>query len=123
MNIKNKYWISIALALCGLAVWVLITSLTNRREAWDSVFFWRFGVPAMLLMNAVAGFIEPERIMLKGLLSISLQPAAMMVKSGEIGSMFPFGLIVFMVLGLLYSIGGVAGAFIKNNFFTPPGKV
>jgi len=121
MQEKNKYRVSILLALSGLAVWVLITSLTNRREAWDSVYFWRYGVPAMLLMNAVAGFIEPERIKLKGIISVSLQPVAMTVKAGEVGSMFPFGLVVFLVLGLLFSAGGGIGAFIKNKFFTAPG--
>ena len=117
MQAKNKYLVSILLALSGLAVWVLITTLTNRREAWDSVYFWRYGVPAMLLLNAAAGFIEPERIKLKGLISVSLQPVAMTVKAGEIGSMFPFGLVVFLLLGLLFSAGGAAGAFIKNKFF------
>ena len=122
MDKKNKYFISFALALCGVAVWVLITSLTNRREAWDSAVFWRFGVPAMLAMNAAAGFIEPERIMLKGLASVSLQPVAMMAKSGEIGSMFPLGLVVFVVMGLLFSAGGAAGALVKKEFFSPSGK-
>ena len=117
MQAKNKYLVSILLALSGLAVWVLITTLTNRREAWDSVYFWRYGVPAMLLLNAAAGFIEPERIKLKGIISVSLQPVAMTVKAGEIGSMFPFGLVVFLLLGLLFSAGGAAGAFIKNKFF------
>ena len=117
MQAKNKYLVSILLALSGLAVWVLITTLTNRREAWDSVYFWRYGVPAMLLLNAAAGFIEPERIKLKGIIPGSLQPVAMTVKAGEIGSMFPFGLVVFLLLGLLFSAGGAAGAFIKNKFF------
>lgn len=120
MNPKNKYLVPVSLALCGLAIWVLITSLSGRREAWDSVYFWRFGVPGMLAINAIAGFLEPERIKLKGLISVSLQPVAMTVKAGEIGSMFPFGLIVFLVLGLLYSAGGAAGAFVKRRFFTPP---
>ncbi|MBI4350616.1 MAG: hypothetical protein HY550_04190, partial [Elusimicrobia bacterium] len=76
MNPKNKYLVPVSLALCGLAIWLLITSLTNRREAWDSVYFWRFGVPGMLAINAIAGFLEPERIKLKGLISVSLQPVA-----------------------------------------------
>ena len=71
----------------------------------------------MLLLNAAAGFIEPERIKLKGIISVSLQPVAMTVKAGEIGSMFPFGLVGFLLLGLLFSAGGAAGAFIKKKFF------
>ena len=122
MNKRNGYLISAALAAGGLAVWVLITSLTGRREAWDSPVFWWFGVPAMLALNAAAGFMEPERIVMKGLVSVALQPAAMAVKTGEIGSMFPFGLIVFAALGTLYGIGGTVGALVKKEFFSPPGK-
>ncbi|HBA59795.1 MAG TPA: hypothetical protein DCZ92_03040 [Elusimicrobia bacterium] len=117
MNVKNKYAVSIMLSLGGLAVWVLITALTHKREAWDSGLFWSMGVPAILLMNAIAGFLEPERIVLKGIISVSLQPVAMTVKAGEIGSMFPMGLIVFVILGLFFSIGGGAGVVIKNAFF------
>ena len=119
MDEKNKYGVWVALALGGLAVWVLITELTHRREAWDAGEFWSMGVPAILLMNAVAGFLEPRKLMLKGIISVSLQPLAMTVKAGEIGSMFPFGLIVFLVLGLFFSAGGAVGAFVKRNFFTP----
>ena len=106
--------------MSGLGVWLVISAITRRREAWDSGVFLSFGVPVMLLLNAAAGFVEPERIRLKGLISVSLQPAAMMVKAGEVGSMFPLGLMMFLILGLLYSAGGAAGAFIRNRFF-PPG--
>lgn len=111
---KRSFAVSAGLALGGLAVWVAITSLTDRREAWDSGVFWSAGVPAMLALNAIAAFLEPERIPLKGLLSVSLQPVAMGVKTGEIGSMFPLGLLVFAVLGLFYALGGAAGAFLRR---------
>ena len=118
MDEKNKYRIPIALALGGMAVWIVITSATGRREAWDSSYFWSVGAPVMLAMNAAAGFLEPRRLRLKGIISVSLQPAAMMIKTGEIGSMFPLGLLVFLVLGLLCSLGGSAGALVKREFFT-----
>ncbi|OGS10711.1 MAG: hypothetical protein A2234_08720 [Elusimicrobia bacterium RIFOXYA2_FULL_58_8] len=94
-------------------------ALGGRREAWDSPVFWTIGLPALLLMNAIAGFIEPDRIILKGISSVCLQPVAMMVKSGEVGSMFLPGLMLVLVQGLFFSIGGGAGALIKNKFFIP----
>ncbi|MBI2427670.1 MAG: hypothetical protein HYV29_02540 [Ignavibacteriales bacterium] len=110
--------INTALALGGLIVWVLISMMTNRREAWDSDLFWSLGVPLMLLMNVVAAFVDPSKVVLKGMLSVVLQPVAMIVMAGEIGSMFPLGLILFGFMGLFYSVGGAIGAFFKKQFFT-----
>jgi hypothetical protein len=118
VNTKNKYITPVILALCGFGVWFLISSAFNMREAWDGPGGKPYFI-AMLLLNAAAGFIEPERKMLKGLASVVLQPLAIFVKSGEVGSMFPMGLIAFFVLGLLFSIAAALGAFIRNKFFAP----
>lgn len=114
----TKYRIPLILAVCGFAVWAGITAAFGLREAWDG----RGGGPyfiAMLLLNAAAGFIEPERKMLKGLASVALQPLAIFIKSGEVGSMFPMGLIAFFMLGLLFSIAVSLGAFVRKKFFAP----
>ncbi len=109
--------INIALALGGLIVWLLISMMADRREAWDSDLFWSLGMPLMLCLNAVAAFVDPSHVILKGMLSVVLQPVAMVFQSGEIGSMLPLGLILFGFMGLFCTIGGVVGAFIKKQFF------
>ena len=108
----------ISLALVGMLVWIGISLSTNKREAWDSEIFWSFGFPMMLLINAIACFIHPHNVMLKGISSVSLQPLAMIILAGEIGSMFPLGIIVFGFMGLLFSLGGVVGSFLKIKFFS-----
>lgn len=70
----------------------------------------------MLTINAVAGFIEPKKVVLKGIISVSLQPVALIVLAGEIGSVFPLGLILFLFLGWVYSIGGLVGAYLKTRY-------
>ena len=92
--------------------------MTERREAWDSEVFWQLGTPLMLLLNAIAGFLDPKKIIVKGLISVSLQPVIMMAQNwGDFG-LFPLGLIFFVFLGMFYSIGGAAGTFVKNKFFS-----
>ncbi|OGS59912.1 MAG: hypothetical protein A3J79_04155 [Elusimicrobia bacterium RIFOXYB2_FULL_62_6] len=118
MPTKNKYIVPVILSVCGFGVWFLISSAFHLREAWDGPGGKPFFI-SMLLLNAVAGFIEPERKILKGLASVFLQPLAIFIKSGEVGSLFPIGLIAFFVLGLLFSIAAALGAFVKNKFFTP----
>ncbi len=113
--------VNAALSFGGLIIWLLISMTTNRREAWDSDVFWSLGVPLMLLLNAVAAFLDPSKIVLKGMLSIALQPVAMIIMAGEIGSMFPLGLILFGFMGLFYSVGGAIGAFLKKQFFSSCG--
>lgn len=106
------------LALFGMCVWFFISLQTGKKEAWDTDIFWSYGFFAMIFGNAVAGFLDPENIILKGLLSVSLMPVAMLIITGEIGSMFPMGLIVFALLGLIYTLGGIFGARIKKKFFS-----
>lgn len=117
-NFDRAAKINLALALAGMFVWILISLMTDRREAWDSEVFWSLGVPLMMALNAVTAFLDPNKVAVKGIVSVALQPAAMMVQAGEIGSMFPMGLVVFAFLGLFYSIGGVVGAYVKRQFFT-----
>lgn len=116
---KNKYIVPVVLALCGFGVWFLISSAFHLREAWDGPGGKPYFI-AMLLLNAAAGFIEPERKILKGLASVVLQPLAIFIKSGEVGSLFPIGLVAFFVLGLLLSIAGALGGFVKKKLFSPP---
>ncbi len=118
MGKMSKYRISFILALCGFGVWVFITEMFNLREAWDGRGSAPFFI-SMLALNFVAGFIEPDRRILKGILSVSLQPLAIFIKSGEVGSMFPLGMVAFFVLGMLFSLGVAVGALLKREFFTP----
>lgn len=117
MKDNNSYLVQAALAAGGFAVWFVISSVYGLREAWDGPGFLPY-TGSMVALNAAAGFIQPRRVILNGLLSVALQPAAIFVKSGEIGSLFPLGLIAFLVLGLLFSAAGKAGALVKTNFFS-----
>ncbi|MCK9408930.1 MAG: hypothetical protein WCX28_04725 [Bacteriovoracaceae bacterium] len=109
--------VNTALAVSGMIVWIVISMITEKDEPWDADLFWSYGTFSMLGINAIAAFVDPHGIIPKGMISVSLQPVALMFVAGEIGSMFPLGVIVFGILGLLYSIGGLAGAFLKNQFF------
>lgn len=112
MNHKREYLVQAILAAAGFTVWFAVSSIYNLREAWDGPGFLPYTL-SMIALNAAAGFIQPRRLMLKGILSVALQPVAIFIRSGEIGSMFPLGLAAFLLLGLLFSVAGKAGALIK----------
>ncbi|MEW6062400.1 MAG: hypothetical protein AB1600_10730, partial [Bacteroidota bacterium] len=107
--------INLALAVTGFVVWMLISALPSGNETLDDRLLWFVGVPLMLIVNAVAAYFHPKKVVLKGMISASLQPVAAIVVSGEIGSVLPFGLILFLFLGWLYSVGGLIGAYKKTR--------
>jgi CDP-diglyceride synthetase len=115
--IKRRIAVNTALAVGGMIVWIVIAMITGQNEPWDTDLFWSYGLSTMLALNAIAAFIDPVQRVLKGIWSVALQPVALAFMSGEVGSMFPLGLIVFLVLGLGYSLGGVLGSFVKRRFF------
>ncbi|HNW44934.1 MAG TPA: hypothetical protein PKI19_10550, partial [Elusimicrobiales bacterium] len=106
------------LSLCGFAVWLALAKVLHLREAWDGPGFMPY-FSAMLALNAAAGFIRPRRAVLNGLASVALQPAAILILSGEVGSLFPLGLVAFLALGLLFSAAGAAAAMLRRSFFPP----
>lgn len=112
MSHKREYLAQATLAAGGFAVWFAVSSIYDLREAWDGPGFLPYTL-SMIALNAAAGFMQPRRLMIKGMLSVALQPLAIFIRSGEIGSLFPLGLAAFLVLGLLFSVAGKAGALIK----------
>lgn len=108
----------IVLAVAGALEWIIIGVITERREAWDSEVFWQVGIPLMMLINAVAGFLDPRKIITKGLVSVSLQPVIIIAENWNDFGLLPLGLILFVFLGMVYSISGAVGAFVKNKFFS-----
>lgn len=117
-KISNRQMlIHTALAVAGMVIWIVMTLITGKDEPWDSDQFWSYGLFLMVTINIIAAVLDPHQPVIKGLISVVLQPIAMMFVAGEIGSMFPLGLIVFAVLGIIYSIGGVIGVKIRQRFF------
>lgn len=58
---KKDHWLLLVAAAGGALVWVLIVVATGKREAWDSGVYFSVGLPAICLLAAVLGFVEPKR--------------------------------------------------------------
>lgn len=106
---KKKIAIFLATAIAGLAIWPGIAALTGEQEPWDSALFFLGGIPAMLLVSALAGFIEPERPWLWGIAVISLQTIALF-SAGEFGPLALVGLFFFGILAVLCMGSAFVGA-------------
>jgi hypothetical protein len=54
-GVGSWFWCAVSGAV-GVAVEIIISHAGQRREAWDSPYYWTFGVPALILGALVSGF-------------------------------------------------------------------
>ena len=84
----------------GMAIWFGVCAVTGRKEAWDADLYWSGAYPVALAVCAALGFVFPRRPWRWALTLFLAQFVAMLLRSGEIGSLWPLGLILFGALSL-----------------------
>ena len=89
-----------------MAVEIIITAIEQRRESWDSPYYWTFGVPAMIAGALICGFLARRNRVSIGYAPFLGQLITMVVRTGG-GSMLLLGIIFSGFIGL----SGVAAAF------------
>lgn len=90
-----------ALAIAaGAAIWLFVSLVTGRREAWDAGIYWSVFYPLAIAVCGFLGHRFPERPWRWALALFFAQCLAMALRNGEIGNLFPLGLIMFGVLSL-----------------------
>jgi hypothetical protein len=92
-----------------------IHALSGRREAWDSPQFWTIGFPTALLVAAALGFLARRKDWLWTFAIVPAQVTTMMVRSGEIGGLWPLAAALSAVLSAPF----VGAAFIASRFRQP----
>jgi hypothetical protein len=103
-------------ALSGGAVWLAVSMISGKLEAWDSALYFQAGMPILFAVTGVAGFLSPGRPYRWGLSVVALQPAIMLLRSPEMGGLIVMGLFVFLIYGGLLTIGAALGGWIKKRF-------
>jgi hypothetical protein len=99
------FWFAISAAV-GVAVEIIISQRGQRRESWDSPYYWTFGVPAMIAGALICSFLARRSRVSIGYAPFLAQLITMVVRTGG-GSMLPLGIIFSGFIGL----SGVAAAF------------
>lgn len=104
------------LALAGGAlIWVLIGVISGRAEAWDSPLYWQLGYPLSLVLAGWLGYRCPVRTWRWGLAVLLVQPAVMVLTSGNGFGLLPLGLILFTVLALPAVLVARVGSSISHR--------
>lgn len=101
--------------IAGMLLWFIAAELTGRREAWDSGLYWSLFYPLALAACGLLGYSFPDRPWRWALALFFAQCLAMGIRNGEIGNLFPLGLIVFGVLALPGIAAAKLGARMKGR--------
>jgi hypothetical protein len=116
-----SFWVSfIVAAASGVAVEIGVGAMGHRREAWDSVAYWSFGLPLMVLVALVCGFVARRKAVPIGYAPFGAQLVTMVVKTGA-GSMLPLGVIFMAILGLSGVAAAFGGGWIGRTILGPAG--
>jgi hypothetical protein len=87
-------------AIVGAALWLLASLLTHRREPWDGAAYWGVVYPLSVAASAGLGYRYPQRAWRWALVVFEAQFLAMGVRNGELGNLWPLGMVMFAVLAL-----------------------
>jgi hypothetical protein len=96
-DMKKEHWLLIAAGAGGALIWILISTASGRKEAWDSELYFSIGMPAVCLLAALLGFLEPKRTS-AGVRALARQFGDAVY--GGPGNLLPLGIIVFGVLAI-----------------------
>lgn len=81
-------------ALTGAVLELGVRFVTGQDEAWDSELFWTTGMPAALVASFGIGLLAKGRAWLGTIAVAPGQFAAMTISLGEVGSLWPLGLVL-----------------------------
>src|SRR4051794_27040583 len=87
-------------AATGAALWLIVSVVSGRREAWDTGVYWTVGYPIAIGLCGLLGFVFPRRPWRWSLTIFFAQFATMAVRNGELGNLWPLGLALFGTLSL-----------------------
>jgi len=113
------FWFAISTSV-GVAVEIIITAIEQRRESWDSPYYWTFGVPAMMAGALICGFLVRRSRVIIGYAPFLGQLLTMVVRTGG-GSMLPLGIIFSGFIGLSGVVAAFAGAFLGKRMMGETG--
>jgi hypothetical protein len=101
--------------VAGMALEIGVHFLSGRREAWDSQQYWTIGLPAVGLLSAVIGACSRGGEWKWVALIVPSQTLTMMIRGGEIGSLWPLTVALSAILSAPFFFA----AFIGSRFRSP----
>lgn len=108
---NKDYWLYGLAFLVGIVVWIAVSTVSGRREAWDSESYFRIGLPVVCIASAALGFLEPRKPWRWGVAPLVGQFFWMLLTQGP-GNLLPLGLVMFGVLSVPSIVTARIGAYV-----------
>jgi hypothetical protein len=102
-------------AVIGAALWWATAFISGRREPWDGAMYWALAYPLSILACAFLGHAYPERSWRWPLLLFEAQFVAGCVRNGEVGNLWPLGIVMFAILALPGVLAAALAARLKRR--------
>jgi hypothetical protein len=99
--------------LTGVGLELGIYAISGRREAWDSTQYWTIGLPLAVVASLAIGYLSRHTDWAWTILVVPSQVTTMMVRSGEIGSLWPLAALVSAFLSLPFVAAAVVGSALR----------
>jgi hypothetical protein len=115
MNSKSFLPYSLAIII-GMTLWFAVSFVSGRKEAWDAPQYWTIAFPLLLISAAALGYAFPEKPWRWALALFLSQMPAMMIRSGEVGNLWPLGLIMLTIYSLPAIACAASGSWLRKKF-------
>ena len=100
----------------GVLLELGIEAIGGRSEAWDSPLYWTMGLPVAAICAATLGYLSQRTAWVGTVAIVPAQVVMMMLRSGEIGSLFPLTIILSSILSAPFLVT----SFIASRFRPAP---
>jgi hypothetical protein len=102
----------------GMSLWFVASLTSGKREPWDDTAYWTGAYPIAIVISGAMGYIFPERPWRWALELCLSQFVAMAIRNGEIGNLWPLGLILFAILSVPGLLLGQFTAWLRGKLST-----
>ena len=103
----------------GVAFELGIHAIGHRHEAWDSPQFWTIGLPLAGLAALAIGFLSRDRHWTWSAVIVPSQVMTMMVRSGELGGLWPLTVVLSTILSAPFVLAAFVGSRLRPATSTP----
>lgn len=111
---KKDYWLYGVAVLSGVLVWIVVSAVSGRSEAWDSHWYFSVGYPFICAVSMALGYLAPARSWRWGLAPFAGQFLWLLLTQGP-GNLLPLGIIAFSVVSLPAVVAARVGAYVANR--------
>ena len=115
---KREHWLVVIAAAIGILVWVAVSTVASKSEAWDSPLYFVVGMPLLCVVAGVFALIEPNHPLKWAVVPLAAQAAWMFMTQG-FGNLAPLGVLFFGVLAIPLFIAARIGAFLGKRRAKP----